>query len=105
MQTTIRAAKGLLNSGLVDPKSVSDSSLQEKIKALNSEGNVQRGAAQSWNSDYIVNQGSTVKCRHRVILDCALWHKFREIGSAPFRDRSHHSSKHKFLVTALRLGY
>ena len=43
LQTTIRAAKGLLNCGLSDPKSVKDSSIEEKIKALNSEGNVQRG--------------------------------------------------------------
>jgi hypothetical protein len=42
-QSTFRAAKGLLTSGLTDPKSVKEADMREKIDAVNSQGNVQRG--------------------------------------------------------------
>ena len=42
-KTTVRAAKGLLHSGLTSPKSVKEAQMREKIDAVNSEGNVQRG--------------------------------------------------------------
>ena len=42
-KTTIRAAKGLLASGLDDPKSVKEVEFQERVDALNSQGKVQRG--------------------------------------------------------------
>ena len=43
LQTTIRAAAGLIKSGLTDPKAVKETDFKAKIDALNSEGNVQRG--------------------------------------------------------------
>lgn len=46
-QSTFRAAKGLLTSGLTDPKSIKEADMKEKIDAVNSQGNVQRGVATS----------------------------------------------------------
>jgi hypothetical protein len=45
--STFRAAKGLLTSGLNTPKSIKETDLREKIDAVNSEGNVQRGPSMS----------------------------------------------------------
>lgn len=52
-KTTVRAAKGLLNSGLTDPKSVKEAEMREKIDAVNSEGNVQRGTCIALTTWYL----------------------------------------------------
>ena len=43
LQTTIRAATGLIKSGLTDPKALKEADFKAKVDALNSEGSVQRG--------------------------------------------------------------
>jgi len=43
-QSTFRAAKGLITSGLTTPKSVKEAEMRDLIDAVNSQGNVQRGA-------------------------------------------------------------
>ncbi len=42
-QSTFRATKGLLTSGLTSPTSVKETDRREQIDAVNSQGNVQRG--------------------------------------------------------------
>ena len=40
----MRAARGLLESKLTTPQSISEAPLEDEVEALHSEGNVQRGA-------------------------------------------------------------
>ena len=48
-QSTFRATKGLLTSGLTNPSSVKEADRREQIDAVNSQGNVQRGkSCEEW---------------------------------------------------------
>lgn len=44
---TMRAARGLLANKLTTPQAISEAPLEEEVKALHSEGNVQRGMRDS----------------------------------------------------------